>query len=205
MNKTIFFIIALFFFSLGTVKANTLPDANTLFRHMENRNLQLENFIADLSLSIKSGYLSFPVNGQAYFQRPNKVRLKFDFLPDFLLNQQIFLQKAMPVGNNYSQSRMETLCTDQKFGTNYYIVKIIPEQKQNLKETWVWISMTKNEPEIFYLSYRDGGHIEIKNTFLSHKFMLVKKQEIYFALPEIKSTVTIAYKNYRINSKNFID
>ncbi len=204
--KTKFFTKALllyFILILGLTPhiAAKEESAKEIILKIVQQNDTLENFSTEFNAKVTCMFMTLPVTGDAYFKKPDKARIKFKNIPDLLKGQKETFKAVIPSGETLKPEQC-TLSgkTKDKVGTEFYVIKVTPVTKKNLKETWLYVNTRTLKPDYVELKYEDKSFISIKNEFAPDmKYTLPQKQTASFSLPLFRGTANVTYKNYKIN------
>ncbi len=186
--------------SSSAAAAEDLPEGRWILAQIEKRNSQINDFTADLDISLYAFLMRFPISATIYFKRPHKVKIVFHNIPEYLKPYRGTFKSVIPDETFRRHYKSEVLGTESCGGARYYTMKMLPEEKGKLKDAFVWIDMELFTPFRIFLNYKNGSTIELENTFVEHDgFYLIERQKLFFKLPEISAKARITYKNYVLN------
>ncbi len=164
------------------------------------QNKKLNDFSADFNARVFFLFMELPVNGKIYFKQPDKLRVKFNNIPDLLKNQKDAFKSVVPKAEKYNPGLCRLIRIEKKNEKEFYLIGVKPENQQNLKETFLWINTKTMQPDYIILEYKDKSSIEVENEFTDKfDFSLPESQKVQFKLPAFKGKARIIYKNYRVN------
>jgi outer membrane lipoprotein-sorting protein len=184
----------------SAASAADLPEAKWVLTQVEKKNSQISDFTADLDISLYAFLMRFPISATLYFKRPHKVKIVFHNIPEYLKPYRGTFKSVIPDETFRKRYRSEVLGTESCNGSKYYTIKMLPEEKGNLKDAFVWIDTSQFTPFRIFLNYKNGGNIELENTFAEKDgFSVIERQKLHFKLPEISAKARITYRNYLLN------
>lgn len=184
------------------VSALKMPEGSWILSQIEQKNKNINDFTVSLDISLYAYLMRFPLDAKLYFKKPNKAKLVFISVPEYLKQYEKSFKSVIPSETFYKKYKSRVLGIETFKDDRCYTIKLIPEVKGNLTEAFIWVDTLKFTPKRIFLFYRDGGNIEIENTFKDLKNdnqYLVSRQLISFNLQAVKAKALILYSNYLLN------
>jgi outer membrane lipoprotein-sorting protein len=178
------------------------PQGEWILARSEEHNRDLRDFSADLDISLYSYPLRFDCTGLIYFKKPKKVKLLLTSLPGFLRNSRSLLKSMVPAETLHNRYSCQVLGVEKKGEKECYVMKLIPPGTGNLREAKVWVEKETFLPLRLLLAYRQGGTLEIENSFSEkqmNRVRLMERQKMNFKIPGVRAQVYVHYRNYHIN------
>ena len=184
-----------------SVKAQEeLISGSEIIKKVLLKNKELDDFSVKFKSKVYLNFVIIPLEGEIYFKKPDKFKLKFTNIPDILKNQQKNFRDVVPGAEKYNPKLCKFLKTYEKNSQTLILIEVRPDKKQNLKKTLLWINEKSLNPDYVILEYNDEGIIEIENEFDQEMtFSLPKNQKIKFKLVNFNCKAKIDYHNYKIN------
>lgn len=204
MRSSIIAGIFTVFFSFLCAKAYSdpsgLPEGKWVIAQMQKKNELINDFTVNLDINFYAYLMYFPVKAKLYFKRPDRVRMVFLNIPDFLRGCEKEFKAIIPSETMRKKYRCKVLAKETTEGKVHYVMKMSPLEEGNLKQVLMWVHSVDLIPEKMFLTYRDGSTIEVENEFISFEgIKIVKKQKISFKLRQLHARSINVYSNYSIN------
>jgi outer membrane lipoprotein-sorting protein len=204
-GSLIFFLLTLIFAFLASARepcrsAADLPQAEWVLGQIEHRNKAINDISADLDMTVYAFLMRFPLQATLYFKKPNKVRIIFKNIPDFLKSYKSIFSALIPGETLRKNYRSSVLGRETIKGQEFYALKMIPRKKGNIKEIRLWVNAGSFAPSKFLFAYSEGGTVEVENAYaLRDGLLLIERQKLTFNLPQLRGRGRASYHHYKIN------
>ncbi|MGV8123156.1 MAG: outer membrane lipoprotein carrier protein LolA [Candidatus Xenobiia bacterium LiM19] len=186
--------------SYSSARAEDPPEGRWVLAQIDKRNSRINDFTADLDISLYAFLMRFPISATIYFKRPHKVKIVFHNIPEYLKPYRGTFKSVIPDETFRKRYKSEVIGTESFDGAQYYTIKMLPEEKGKLKDAFVWVDTVQFTPFRIFLNYKNGSNIELESKFFERDgFFLIERQKLHFKLPEISAKARITYKNYVVN------
>ncbi|MDQ7822741.1 MAG: hypothetical protein RDV48_08120 [Candidatus Eremiobacteraeota bacterium] len=206
----ILFLLTTLFFSFPAVPASpgtaplkkSLPDASWVLLQIKDRNRKLLDFTATMDITVYAYLMRFPLTAELSFKKPDKVKMEFTRVPSWLKARESTFRTALPTETLYRSYKSRVIGIETERGKQCYALRMTAPDRGNVKNVYLWVDSCNFTPRKFYLSYRDGGTVELENEFASFGgFHLITRQKITFDLPEFTAKALVKYSGYRVNQQ----
>jgi outer membrane lipoprotein-sorting protein len=196
----LFFIVLLIPGPVSRVQAAESGQGQWVLEQIEHRNKAINDFTADLNITLYAFLMKFPLQAKLFFKKPNKVRLSFRNMPDFLKSYKNTFKAIIPT-ETLSRNYRSTLGGKEAIqGRECYALTLTPRGQGNVKEVRLWADTATFMPLKLIFTYRAGGTVQVENSYASQGGVLLPdRQKILFNLPELRARGWIRYHNHRIN------
>lgn len=184
----------------GSGEPSDLPDGKRVIAEMHRQNESIRDFSVTMNITFYGYFMSFPLKAQLYFKRPDKVKIVFSHVPDFLRGYEKQFKAVVPTETLKKKYQCRVMGKEIFEAVPYYVLKMSPVDEGNLRQAYMWVHSTNFTPARMHLTYRDGSTIEVENEFTSSgQVLVVKKQKINLRLTQLNAKSVIVYSKYHIN------
>ena len=200
MNNKFISVLIIFLLLLCAVAwGNEANSGEEIIKKVLKNNKGLNDFFVKFDSKVYFMFMEIPLSGEIYFKSPDRLRLKFNYIPDILKNQKSSFNDIVPGAERYNPDLCRFLKTEIKDDRKLSLIEVKCATQQNLQKTFLWINDETIKPDYLVLVYRKGT-IGIENVFGDNQnFILPKSQKVEFKLPEFKGKAIIKYYDYKIN------
>lgn len=181
---------------------NSNGKISELVKELTEKNKKIKDFRAKFTGTAKLGFISLPLAGEVLYKRPDRIRVKFSNLPSILSEQKDTFKAFVPSPEKLDEKQCK-YCGIEKMENmkSYHVIQVIPEKKQNLKESTIKLAVETLNPEFMQIVYNDGSLIDITNIFspnISYTLPAEQKADLQMSMMRIK--LDIIYQKYILNS-----
>ena len=176
------------------------PDGKWVIEQMQKQSSAIRDFTVNLNITCYACLMCLPVKAKLYFKRPDKVKMDFYDIPDFLRGYEKEFKAVVPAETFRKKYTSRLMGKESDGETTLYVLALSPVKESNLKRAYLWVNTGNFTCEKMFLAYRDGSTIEVENEFMhSGEHQVIKRQKISFRLSTLNAKAIIAYSNYLIN------
>ena len=199
-SRFCFFILFILLFSPSSVRASDLPDGKWVIAEMQKQNESINDFVVTMNINFYAYLMYFPIRSRLYFKRPDKVKIVFLNMPEFLRGYEKQFKAIVPTETLKKKYRCKVVGKETIGEKTHYVLKMTPLEEGNLKQVHMWVHSEIFIPSRMFLTYKDKSTIEVENEFVSSDGVyVIKKQKIDFNLTSLSAKSIVTYSDYRVN------
>ena len=177
--------------------------ADELWQRVDNSLSGLRDYTSNFSIDASSRDIHLKVDGNLACILPDKLKIIFSGLPDFLgEHKEIIADHSIQEIIDRENFTHKIGMTDIINGEPYYVINSsVIDKEKNLQEARFWIHAVNYTSNKVILKYANTGYIKAIQEFKDvGGYKLPAHQDISIAFPDWRANFVIDYKDFKLNT-----